>query len=448
LIAAKEKYNLTPLQGSSLPKPEYNVPEEKGVISVIKHAWAYWFEKNSIPIDGQFRDVKLARKTVKMHNRNHDNRLLNSQNNSNFYENLGYDADETIISLREAMSDEDILAKIIEKTIQKKEKSKVEKEFYISLKPQNEELKWNNYWYSNKGANPPSKGFKMRKPRFLTFKLKKKNKAENERSLLEDSLDTEDPNIDQSIQKSFQNTSKISKQKGSHSPKPSSKHQNPTSLDMIKLICSKYDLSRREVFEIHSQFKAMALPSSPSFSDHPPLWKPSKVQSADPSIGVPLSNCLSCALLHGVHPEVKVRLFKSLGIDTESHNSWVRWEHFVELYWIVEMGKLEKKELVHFWCKFLDPTMLGCVGVKDIKDVLKKLVCGEALEDSDNQGTKLFAKLVVGIFRDRGWLDEINGEEFVNISRVREWFNQGTIDLLIFSNALGNKPLNMELYSS
>ena len=38
LIAGKEKYNLTPLQGSSLPKPEYDVPEEKGVISVIKHA--------------------------------------------------------------------------------------------------------------------------------------------------------------------------------------------------------------------------------------------------------------------------------------------------------------------------------------------------------------------------------------------------------------------------
>ena len=42
----------------------------------------------------------------------------------------------------------------------------------------------------------------------------------------------------------------------------------------------------------------------------------------------------NCAFLHGVHPEIKVRLFKALGIDTESKNSIIKWEQFVELYCI------------------------------------------------------------------------------------------------------------------
>ena len=36
--------------------------------------------------------------------------------------------------------------------------------------------------------------------------------------------------------------------------------KNPTSLELIKTVCEDYGLTRREVFEIHSQFKAMTVP--------------------------------------------------------------------------------------------------------------------------------------------------------------------------------------------
>lgn len=39
-----------------------------------------------------------------------------------------------------------------------------------------------------------------------------------------------------------------------------SQPKNPTSLELIKKVCDSYGLTRREVFEIHSQFKAMTIP--------------------------------------------------------------------------------------------------------------------------------------------------------------------------------------------
>ena len=105
--------------------------------------------------------------------------------------------------------------------------------------------------------------------------------------------------------------------------------------------------------------------------------------------------------MHGVHPEVKIRLLKALGLDTERHNSVIKWEEFVELYCICELGQLNKEELIRFWIKFLDPSMLGIVSENAILDILEKLVRGTSLSEP-NQGTLLFAKSVLKMYKLHG----------------------------------------------
>ena len=58
-----------------------------------------------------------------------------------------------------------------------------------------------------------------------------------------------------------------------------------------------------------------------------------------------------CSFLTGVLPNIRIRLFKALGIDTDNKNSSIRWEQFVELYCICELGQLEKESLIRFWSK-------------------------------------------------------------------------------------------------
>lgn len=53
-----------------------------------------------------------------------------------------------------------------------------------------------------------------------------------------------------------------------------------------------------------------------------------------------------------------------------------------------------------FWTKFLDPTMLGCVAIDCIFDILEKLVRGTSLNEP-NQGTELFAKNCINIFESQ-----------------------------------------------
>ena len=106
----------------------------------------------------------------------------------------------------------------------------------------------------------------------------------------------------------------------------------------------------------------------------------------------------NCTFLHGVHHEVKTRLFKALGIDTERKSSVVKWEEFVELYSICELGQLNKEELIRFWIKFLDPSMLGIVTEGSILDILEKLVRGTSLNEP-NQGTLLFAKNMLKTYK-------------------------------------------------
>lgn len=131
LIAGRDKYNLIPLKVSGIEHYEDKQDENKGVISTIKHACVNWLEKNSIPLDGEFRDVKLSNKTVRMHlkrNQKQTNRDLN-------YSDVEVENKETEINLENSINDDDILMKIIEKTIDSQFKSKFEKQFYNSLKP-------------------------------------------------------------------------------------------------------------------------------------------------------------------------------------------------------------------------------------------------------------------------------------------------------------------------
>jgi hypothetical protein len=150
------------------------------------------------------------------------------------------------------------------------------------------------------------------------------------------------------------------------------------------------------------------------------------------------------SFLHGVHPEIKIRLFKALGIDTESRNSIIKWEQFVELYCIWDLGQLDKNELILFWTKFLDPTMLGCVAVDQTFDTLEKLVRGISLNEP-NEGTELFAKTVINIFEEHGWIETINNEKFVNVRSAADGFKDNTINMQMFSDALGNKVVNMTM---
>lgn len=61
--------------------------------------------------------------------------------------------------------------------------------------------------------------------------------------------------------------------------------------------------------------------------------------------------------------------------------------------------------------------------------------------DEPNQGTQLFSKTVLKIFDAKGCIDIINEDKFVNIPKLREEIERNTIDLQMFSDALGNKAL-------
>jgi hypothetical protein len=279
LIAGREKYNLIPLKVSGIDIYDNKQAESKGVISTIKHAWVAWLGKNSIPLDGEFRDVKLANKTAKMHVKRNEKQmnLSFSDLNNNAIMN------EPANSSHTSMNDEDILAKIIEKTIDSQYESKFEKQFYDSLKPADSNQSFQGkYWYSNRGVKLPGKDIRAKKPRFISFKLKvMEDKFEDEKPLLENSILTDEIGREELKLQNFRTTKRgltkiqetmvnknrnnksfnsknksVSRSRVVHDNQP----KNPTSLELFKKICDSYGLTRRQVFEIHSQFKSMSVP--------------------------------------------------------------------------------------------------------------------------------------------------------------------------------------------
>lgn len=108
--------------------------------------------------------------------------------------------------------------------------------------------------------------------------------------------------------------------------------------------------------------------------------------------GIPLDffsdNCL---FLHLILPDVKERLFQSLGIDTKNKFATMNWELYVELYCIVELGHLNESKMIRFWLKFLDPIGWGLVEEDSYIDILEKLVWGKSLKEP-NEATLKFAR--------------------------------------------------------
>ena len=165
--------------------------KDKGVQSAIKQACAQWFQQNQIILDNQFRDVKCAKKTVKMHasdksrsTRDMRNADLNLTDSSFFKDQANFPN----VSLNTIINNEGILETIIENTIKKQGQLKSERQFYDSLKPRFVPKSYSGYYYKNTGVKPPSKEFKSKQPRFITFKVKNHANVETEKPLFEDSL--------------------------------------------------------------------------------------------------------------------------------------------------------------------------------------------------------------------------------------------------------------------
>ena len=48
-------------------------------------------------------------------------------------------------------------------------------------------------------------------------------------------------------------------------------------------------------------------------------------------------------------------------MDIDNHNMKVDWPTFLDLYCIVEAGRIEKDVLVRFWIRFFDQKLIGNV---------------------------------------------------------------------------------------
>ena len=90
--------------------------------------------------------------------------------------------------------------------------------------------------------------------------------------------------------------------------------------------------------------------------------------------------------------------------------------------------------------------MLGIVSENAILDILEKLVRGTSLSEP-NQGTLLFAKSVLKMYKLHGWGELVNGDYFININMVKELFTNGKINMQSLSDALGNKVLRDDAVS-
>lgn len=141
LIAGKEKYNLIPLKANDFINGKNTEKETKEVCSIVKHACVSWLDQNSIFLDHQFRDTRLGNKVVRVKKKGILIILILKLGNLRIEGNL----DETSMSFQESMSDDDILVKIIEKTISEQAQSKYEKEFYHSLKPKESNQGFDSY---------------------------------------------------------------------------------------------------------------------------------------------------------------------------------------------------------------------------------------------------------------------------------------------------------------
>ena len=151
----------------------------------------------------------------------------------------------------------------------------------------------------------------------------------------------------------------------------------------IKQLCEKHKLSRKEVYDIRSQFVSMCLLSdNEQHQDYAPrdnLFTHQTIQSklaqTTKDIGINIDFFTQrCSFLAGCLPQINQRILVAIGLDIENHQIKVTWSTFLELYCIFEAGRIEKEVLVRFWIKFFDPKLIGFVPEDDYITTLEELI--------------------------------------------------------------------------
>ena len=92
------------------------------------------------------------------------------------------------------------------------------------------------------------------------------------------------------------------------------------------------------------------------------------------------------------------------GLDIESQNAVITWRTYLELYCILEAGKMEKAALIMFWRKFFDQGGRGFVEQKEYMKVLEQLVRGTTLR-KPSATTELFAQSFQKMMKNAGCLE-------------------------------------------
>ena len=127
----------------------------------------------------------------------------------------------------------------------------------------------------------------------------------------------------------------------------------------IREICEKHALSRKEVYQIRSEFASMCDDSEKLMQegglsgDGIPDSKAKKKLSSTPNdnqftevekpLGIPVEYFMKYSqFLSGAIPAISKRILIAQTIDVESSGAMVNWNNFLELYCIFEQGEVEK----------------------------------------------------------------------------------------------------------
>eukprot|EP00347_Sterkiella_histriomuscorum_P001496 403371812 len=148
-----------------------------------------------------------------------------------------------------------------------------------------------------------------------------------------------------------------------------------------------------------------------------------------------------CPFIGHILPTVQDRLFQALGIDIAKKNSEITWDQFLELFCIIEIGEFDVEKTIEFWCRFLDPNLIGIVPRWSYNPILEEIVRGRLLKEK-NEATKFFATSLKRKWHKFGCLNE-SGE--LIIDKLRQAFKNGSMEIRLLSNAISNKPLEFQI---
>ncbi|CDW89552.1 UNKNOWN [Stylonychia lemnae] len=237
----------------------------------------------------------------------------------------------------------------------------------------------------------------------------------------------------------------------------------------IKRICEKHRLTRKEVYDIRSQFVSMCIlskedeqnpdkeqsilfPTGQSNTSRMGQYtallnKGNKQEQEGILINYFVKNC---SFLSGTLPHICKRILVaignlyniqyliSIGLDIENAHAQVNWPTFLELYCIFEAGRIERSLLAKFWIKFFDQKLMGQVSETEYLTILEELVRGNSFK-KPNKTTKMFAKMFQKVLRDAGCLGDNN--EIID-EKFNHALTDDLIDIQILCSALGRQQLD------